>query len=42
MAVTSLSKEWLDMAETLGASAEGTQSVIKSVEKLAGLVARQS
>jgi len=42
MAVTSLSKEWLDMAETLGASAEGTQAVIKSVEKLAGLVARQS
>tara|TARA_B100000686_G_scaffold215180_1_gene222118 strand:+ start:225 stop:1136 length:912 start_codon:yes stop_codon:yes gene_type:complete len=40
LAVTELSKDWLDLAESLGASEEGTQAVIKSVEKLAGVVAR--
>lgn len=42
MSVTSLAREWLTAVEADGASEEGTQAVIKAVEKQAGVVARQA
>ena len=42
MSVTSLARAWLTAVEADGAGDEGTQAVIKAVEKQAGVLARQA
>lgn len=42
MSVTSLARAWFTAVEAAGAAEEGTQAIIKAVEKQAGIVARQS